>query len=90
MPSGNLACGYGDDASGGILHGLLVTVVLDLVVDIPGLPVHRVEGPQAAVFKVEKQVVFLRNASGTLRPFRRNGALNIIKPKSDLTLYVSC
>ena len=64
------------------LHGLFIAVVLDLVVDISGFPVHSVEGPQAAVLKVVEEVVPLRNARGTLRPLGRNSALNNNKYRS--------
>ena len=60
------------------LHSLLITVVLDLIVDISGFPVHRVEGPQAAVLKIVEQVVLLDDARGTLGPFGRHGTLYII------------
>ena len=60
------------------LHSLLIPVVLDLIVDIPRFPVHRVEGSQAAVLKIVEQVVLLDDASGTLGPFGRHGTLYVI------------
>ena len=60
------------------LYGLLVTVVLDLIVDVARFPVHSVEGAQAAIFKVVKQVVLLGNARGALRPLRWDSTLSIV------------
>ena len=60
------------------LHSLLIPVVLDLIVDISWFPVHRVEGPQAAVLKIVKQVVLLDDARRTLGPFGRHGTLYIM------------
>ena len=60
------------------LHSLLIAVVLDLIVDISRFPVHRVEGSQAAILKIVKQVVLLDHARGTLGPFGRHGTLYII------------
>ena len=57
------------------LHSLLIAVVLDLIVDIPRFPVHRVEGSQAAVLKIVEQVVPLDGARGTLGPFGRHNIL---------------
>ena len=60
------------------LHSLLIAVVLDLIVDISRFPVHRVEGPQAAILKIVEQVVLLDDARGTLGPFGRHSTLYII------------
>ena len=60
------------------LHSLLIAVVLDFIVDIPRFPVHRVEGPQAAVLKIVEQVVPLDDPGGALGPFGRHGTLYII------------
>ena len=60
------------------LHSLLITVVLDLIVDISRFPVHRIEGSEAAILKIVKQVVLLDYARGTLGPFGRHGTLYVI------------
>ena len=57
------------------LHSLLIAVVLDLIVDISRFPVHRVEGSQAAVLKIVKQIVLLDGARGTLGLFGRHDIL---------------
>ena len=65
------------------LYSLLVTVVLNLIVDVARFPVHSGEGTQAAIFKVVKQVVLLSDAGGSLRSFRWNSTLSIVQYKSD-------